>query len=270
MNHRLLRDLNIQSVGHRISILNAIKDVKISYYPPPREEYVPPSAEAVCVPMTEYRSLESTARHYEEQIEGMSRQLKKSKEEASAAWRDLSVEIEKGVQAKTELLRLRRLNRRIYKDKGTQSDFEIIHFLSTMSDSPVREKVKKEDKENTFVGIIPPTGATRADLRDSGQQHQATDMPRGRRPMEAFDETTKKPFDTTPQMLKSILKAFDVEQGDNDWSMWVQYDGHRRELEPDEFPVKVCRELRNSYIEVFFLVRHQDMPEGHGYICTEG
>ncbi|KAK6522402.1 Adaptor for signal transduction [Arthrobotrys megalospora] len=256
LNHRLLQDLNINSVGHRIAIINAIQELKVTHYPLGYGPSVPPSSDATCVPIAEHRNLESILRKRDDTIEAFERELRRSKEEISVAWELLAEEIERGVGVKMELLKSRRLLNGACKDQYTQTDDDFF----TLSDSfslKSGEEIEQLGKENMFGGDS--TDDSPDSLYSEIQRALQGPISReGREKFEVFDETTNRPYDPASKMLEVALKRLGVEGGAKDWGMWIQYDGQQRKLENDELPVKVCRELRKEYEDVMFLFKRND------------
>ncbi|KAK6502670.1 Adaptor for signal transduction [Arthrobotrys conoides] len=272
MTHRLLRDLEVESVGHRISILNAISDAQPPRYPLQREQYVPPPPDATCVPIAQYRTLESIFKKCEQQIEGMGRELRRSKEEVAVAWELLAEEIEKGAEVKTELLRIRRVHHRLCRDKGIQTDAGFLEFLKWRDE--MKRDVKDVEKESTSAGDS--TGhldaTVQAPTQDIGGHQQPMNLSRGREEFETFDQRISAPFQKASTMLEHTLKALKVHENHQDWDLWVRYGNRQIRLKPDDLPVKMCRDFRMTHKaeEVMILARHKDACKGSGYILRDG
>ncbi|KAF3226543.1 hypothetical protein TWF106_000284 [Orbilia oligospora] len=263
MTHRLLRDIDVESVGHRISILNAINEAQLPRSPQ-HDEYVP-HTEATCVPIAQYQNLESSFKKCEQQIEGMGRELRRSKEEVAVAWELLAEEINRGTEIKMELIRVKRIYHRLCEDKGIETESGFLEFLQWRDE--MRRDVRDAEKENGLAGDSTGHHDTTTQAQPQDDHQRPTDISRGREEFETFDERTSTPFQKASEMLECTLKALKVADNHQDWDLWVRYGNRQIRLKPDDFPVKVCRDFRKIYKpeEVGILARHKNACRGSGY-----
>ncbi|KAK6330616.1 hypothetical protein TWF718_002813 [Orbilia javanica] len=271
MTHHLLRELNVESVGHRLSILHAIKHAKHSYSSPQPETYIVSSTGVAYVPMAEYHVLETIVQKRDSQIEDMGRELKKCKEEVAVAWDLLADEIEKRAAVKAELLRLRRLHQ-LTKDEGAQTEGTFLDFLEWRDQ--MEEQVEEEDNGGDMLArgqTQEPDTAVQLRIQDTDQRALRR-ICRGHEISEDFDEYTGARFKKASALLRSALRVLKVEEDHEDWQIWVRFGKRQIKLGPNDFPVKVCREFRKDHNpdEVMILVRHRLSCMGSGYILDAG